>query len=90
MSQYSFREIPSNTPEEVASAMMDLIQDEQYGGGTVLEITVAGTRVIPAWNIDPPPTGAVGSSASGLPLELVQKNLAPIIEKLKTERGVDL
>ncbi|KAI9719761.1 MAG: hypothetical protein M1812_003249 [Candelaria pacifica] len=88
MSQFSFRDMPSNTPEEVAKAMADLVQDGQYDGGTVLEITVAGTRVIPLWNIDPPASG--GSSGRGAPQEMMQKAVAPIVDKMKRERGIDL
>ncbi|KAI9792870.1 MAG: hypothetical protein M1835_007628 [Candelina submexicana] len=89
-SQFSVRDIPSNTTAEVADAMVDLIQDGKYAGGTVLEITVAGTRVIPLWNIDPPPDAAFGSGAASAPSEMIQKTVAPMIEKMKSERGVDL
>ena len=33
-----FNEVESLKPDEVAAAMIDLVQDGKYGGGTLLEI----------------------------------------------------
>lgn len=42
------------TPEQIADTMLKLLEDPIYGDGTVLEATVKGTRVIPAFNAHPP------------------------------------
>ncbi|KAH7374451.1 hypothetical protein B0T11DRAFT_535 [Plectosphaerella cucumerina] len=47
------------TPEEVAEAMVRLIQDEEFVGGTVLEVGKGSTRVVHAYN-DPGPDMSPG------------------------------
>ncbi|RFU28326.1 hypothetical protein B7463_g8011, partial [Scytalidium lignicola] len=43
------------TPEHVARSMVDLIEDGNYGGGTVLEVSSNELpRVLPVWDITPP------------------------------------
>lgn len=42
------------TPEQIADAMLKLLEDPIYGDGTALEATVKGTRVIPSINAPPP------------------------------------
>lgn len=37
-----FNEVESLKPDEVAAAMIDLVQDGKYGGGTLLEIMANG------------------------------------------------
>ena len=57
-----FNKVESLKPDDVAKAMIDLVQDGKYGGGTLLEIMPNNgpkTRVIPEWNIDPPQGGYV-------------------------------
>lgn len=50
--------IPSITKwipeEEVAASMLELLVNEEYGNGTVLEISSGGTRVVPEFNNEPP------------------------------------
>ena len=56
---FSLRE--SLKPDDVAKAMIDLVQEGKYVGGTCLEIMPnkgPQTRVIPEWNIDPPQGGS--------------------------------
>jgi hypothetical protein len=36
----------ANTPEEVAASMIDLIVEERYTGGTILQMTKSGVRVV--------------------------------------------
>jgi hypothetical protein len=58
----NFGAIEALTPDEVAKAMIDLVQEGKYVGGTVLEIMPNNgpkTRVVPEWNIDPPQGGSL-------------------------------
>ncbi|KAF2646430.1 NAD(P)-binding protein [Massarina eburnea CBS 473.64] len=45
------------TPEEVAEAMLRLLEEAELGGGTILEVGAKQTRVVDAFN-DPGPSGA--------------------------------
>ncbi|GAD91858.1 hypothetical protein NECHADRAFT_91804 [Paecilomyces variotii No. 5] len=42
------------TPGQIADAMLMLLEDPAYGDGTILEATVKGTRVVPAFNAPAP------------------------------------
>ncbi|PNP56151.1 hypothetical protein THARTR1_03676 [Trichoderma harzianum] len=42
------------SPDDIAQAMLELLEDPQYGDGTILEATAAGTRVVPAFNAPVP------------------------------------
>ncbi|KAJ5697814.1 NAD(P)-binding protein [Penicillium malachiteum] len=82
MEQFNIDDAESVTAAEVGEAMVKLVEDGQYEGGKVLEITASGTRVIPEWNISPPPirfTGLVSEAT-------VDRNLAPIRARLKKDR----
>jgi NAD(P)-dependent dehydrogenase (short-subunit alcohol dehydrogenase family) len=57
-------------PEEVAEAMVKLMEDEELGAGTILEVGPKKHRVVPAFN-NPGPTGE-GISAAGA-AEVVQE-----------------
>lgn len=65
--------------------MLEVIQEKKYGCGTVLEVSKAGTRVIPEWNIAPP-----SGTGTGLKEEEVAAGakalLEPILKKLETEK----
>jgi len=48
-------------PDDIAAAMIDLVQEGKYGGGTALEVIAnkgPQRRVIPKWNIDAPKGGS--------------------------------
>ncbi|KAL7935914.1 hypothetical protein V8C35DRAFT_298560 [Trichoderma chlorosporum] len=45
--------------EEVVAAMYELVVNEAYGDGTILEVTAGATRVIPRFNAPPPAAGSV-------------------------------
>ncbi|KAG2161427.1 hypothetical protein VTO58DRAFT_110111 [Aureobasidium pullulans] len=53
------------TPEEVAEAMLKLVEDEDMVGGTILEVGHEQTRIVPMLN-NPGPKGAA-ISVSGTP-----------------------
>ncbi|KAI9825689.1 MAG: hypothetical protein M1832_001033 [Thelocarpon impressellum] len=83
MYQFSISDESTIAPEEVASWMAALVEEGQYGGGTVMEITKAGVRRIPAWNIDPP---VMVKAAAQLPPPYIERMLAPIAQKLAGEK----
>lgn len=64
------------SPQEVAEAMLSLVESEDYPGGTVLEVGVAYTRTVSVYN-DPGPTQELrqGTTLSGM------KNIAETIAK---------
>ena len=41
-------------PEEIAAAMYRLAVDEELGDGTVLEVTLGDSRVVPQFHTTPP------------------------------------
>lgn len=41
-------------PDEIAAGMYELVVNEQYGNGTILEVTRGATRVIPEFYLEPP------------------------------------
>jgi len=82
MKQFGYGQTNSNSPEDVADAMMDLITNGKYPGGSCMEVSIKGTRILGTWNIDPPDT--VGTT---VPQEIIDANTAPIKEMLSKERG---
>lgn len=84
-SQFSYHASKALSPETVAEHMTQLIQEKRYGCGTVLELSLKGSRVIPEWNI-PPPDGE-GTGAEFDMEAFTKAMLKPIVEKLDTERG---
>ncbi|KAH0525746.1 hypothetical protein TsFJ059_009166 [Trichoderma semiorbis] len=47
--------------EEVTAAMYELVVNEEYGNGTILEVTAGATRVVPKFNAPPPTAGSLGA-----------------------------
>ena len=88
-SQFSFQERNALKPDEVATSMLELLQEKKYECGTVLEISLAGTRVIPEWNVSPPNAAGTGQNKAELDAGL-KALLRPIEEKLKGETGPEL
>jgi hypothetical protein len=87
MSQFSIQDDEALSPDDVAKGMLDLVQKGEYGGGTVLEISMAGTRVIPEWNCDPPSMKGTGQEfARNQDRERSLRE--PISVRMKLERGV--
>jgi short-subunit dehydrogenase len=83
--QFSADEARFLTPAVCAKHMLELLQEKKYPCGTVSEITLQGTRVIPEWNVSPP-------DGSGTGQELVQDEqlmanmLEPITAALEKDR----
>jgi short-subunit dehydrogenase len=76
--QFSADEARFLTPAVCAKHMLELLQEKKYPCGTVSEITLQGTRVIPEWNVNPP-------DGSGTGQELVQDEqlMANMLEPIK-------
>ncbi|KAJ5634235.1 hypothetical protein N7528_002077 [Penicillium herquei] len=79
------------SPEDVARVMHQaIIEPLKYPGGTVLEVTVLGTRVIPPWNMDPPGMkDGIMTPLTDIPAEAIAIAMKPIFDITAAERGVD-
>lgn len=86
VSQFSFNENNALSPENVAKNMLKLIQEKEYECGTVLELSMTGTRKIPEWNISPPSGGGTGQELNDAD-SMYQAMLEPILKKLDSERN---
>lgn len=80
MTQFGFDQADTVSVREVATAIQRLVEDGKYSGGTVLEITANGTRVIPEWGVSPPPTKLTGVSGKE-----IDQNIGPVIKLLEME-----
>lgn len=85
MVQFGLDKSETVTPADVGEAIVSLVEDGQYGGGTVMETTAYGSRVIPEWNVSPTPSKLTGIMTQ----EDIDRNLAPMKEKLQKERLVE-
>ena len=72
----------------MAQAELRLIESGEYPGGTVYEISMAGERVVPAWNINPPGFNPENPTAGiAVPPEAMERANAPIWTTLAKERS---
>jgi hypothetical protein len=85
MKQFGYTAEASITPDDVAKAMVELVTDGKYEGGTCVETTTNGIRILGVWNIDPP-----HYEGTAVPKEMIENNQAPIKALLKKERRVRL
>lgn len=90
MAEYKYDAAHAITPAAVADSMLDLVQQGSYSGGTILEVTAAGNRVIPAWNIDPPAATKEAESGGDRKKEESQGDYGRILGILDGERGAGL
>ncbi|ETS87772.1 hypothetical protein PFICI_01600 [Pestalotiopsis fici W106-1] len=76
------------TSEEVANAISGAVESADYPGGTILEVSQAGRRIIPEWNIAPPGLidGKMGKGTT-VPPEAIAKALGPILARTAAEKG---
>ena len=82
MDQYSYSPAIALTAESVAGTMMELIQENKYPRGTVLEVTLQGnvvTKTKQVWELAPVPPEVIRPA--------VEKSFEPVREALKAERG---
>ncbi|KAH7366653.1 hypothetical protein BKA66DRAFT_425198 [Pyrenochaeta sp. MPI-SDFR-AT-0127] len=84
LKQYSVTQDRSLTPETCATHLLDLLQKKEYPCGSVLEVTLAGSRLIPEWNI-PPPQGQ-GTGQEMMDEQFIDNLLGPIKKTLDSER----
>ncbi|KAF2679239.1 NAD(P)-binding protein [Lentithecium fluviatile CBS 122367] len=89
ITQYSFAESKALMPGDVAANMLRLLQEKEFGCGTVLELSKAGTRVVPEWNIEPSSAEGTGQNEDEQKAGL-QALLGPIREKLGGEKASKL
>ncbi|KAK4542110.1 hypothetical protein LTR36_007141 [Oleoguttula mirabilis] len=83
--QYSYTDEVCITPEDVAEAMMEMVQSGEYPGGSLLECSKRNLRE----RLESREAGAlVMASKSAEPHQWVEKCYAPIREVWKKERGV--
>lgn len=82
MKQFGYTMENSISADDVANAMIELVTEGKYGGGTCLETTVTGTRTLGTWNIEPP-----HFAGTAVPKEALERNIAPVLAALKKERG---
>jgi hypothetical protein len=68
------------TQEEVAAAIRMVIEEDKYGGGTCLEVSKMGTRLVPFIVLE--------GEGTQVPEEAVRKTLAPILAVTNAERGI--
>lgn len=83
LKQYSVTTDKALTPDACATSLLDLLQKKEYPCGSVLEITLVGTRLIPEWGVEPP----VGMGAGqDLDEDFMTNMLQPIRDTLNAER----
>ncbi|KAF5026973.1 hypothetical protein F66182_1003 [Fusarium sp. NRRL 66182] len=75
--------------EEVARAIDEAVEMAEYPGGTILEVSKDGTRVIPEWNITAPGLidGQMGKGTT-VPPDTIAKAMGPILARTAAERGL--
>lgn len=84
MNNFRYEAEHAMSPTDVAERMIEICQNKaKYSGGTVLETSLYGTRVIPEWNVDPPKHPRLGVGVDGKELE----TFSHIDNLLKNERG---
>ncbi|GME56192.1 putative NAD-dependent 15-hydroxyprostaglandin dehydrogenase protein [Neofusicoccum parvum] len=84
LKDFRYHESTILEPRDVASAAVRLVEAGKYGGGTVLEVTTNGTRVIPEWGVMPPPQA---EKNTGAPSEIVPPLKVEVKDYLVKERG---
>ncbi|KAK4082287.1 uncharacterized protein Triagg1_2099 [Trichoderma aggressivum f. europaeum] len=70
-----FRADLAASAEDIAEAMLELLENPQYGDGTIFEATAKGTRVVPAFNAPAPDLkdGAVAAYQAEVERRLIKK-----------------
>lgn len=82
--QFSVTPEMALTPETCATHLLELLQKKEYACGSVLELTLDGTRLIPEWGVEP-------LKAQGAALNVdeayITKMLQPIKDTLEAEKA---
>jgi hypothetical protein len=82
MAQFGYDPDYTITPQRVAEDMYELITNGKYPGGTCLENSLGGTRVLGTWNIEPPK--GQGTTA---PKEMRDRLNERMVDLMRRERG---
>jgi hypothetical protein len=85
LKQYSVTPDRALTPDTCAHHLLELLQKKKYPCGSVLEITLAGTRLIPEWGVEPPQGQGAGQEVDN---DFVENMLRPIKDTLEAEKGI--
>ena len=85
--QYSASEARFLTPDACAKSLLDLLQKKEYPCGSVLEISLSGTRVIPEWNVDPPQGQGTGQEIDE---DFINNLVAPIKKAVESDKASKL
>lgn len=83
--QYSATQDRFLTPDTCAKHLLELLQKKEYPCGSVLEVTLPGTRLIPEWNV-PPPQGE-GTGQELMDEQFIENMLGPIKKTLDAEKA---
>jgi hypothetical protein len=81
MKQFGYTMENTITADTVAVSMIDLVQGAEYVGGSCMEVSSSGRRLLGTWNIPEPP--AEGTS---IPKEVIELNYRPVQATLQAER----
>lgn len=69
-------------PEEIAEGMYELVVNEAHGAGTIFEVTLGDTRVVPLYDAPAP-------SGRGIMMRGYAESMAKVYSDLKT-KGLDV
>jgi len=94
MNNFAYNADHALLPSDVAERMIELCQQSKYTGGTVLETSVVGSRIIPEWNVDPPKwvtdPDVAKTASQGAGTSDGEENYGHIRKLMNKERGVAL
>ncbi|QRC95552.1 hypothetical protein JI435_032360 [Parastagonospora nodorum SN15] len=83
--QYSATEAGYLTPQDCAKHLLDLLQKKEYACGTVLELTIEGTRIIPEWNVAP--LRVKGTGQEEMDEEFLGNLLRPVKQAVEKDKA---
>lgn len=88
--RYGITEDIALTSNAVAAAIGEAIESHDIPGGSIVEISkLGGIRVVPEWNIDPPPGTVDDKAAAGnaAPADMIKNVMGPILRVTEAERN---
>jgi hypothetical protein len=80
--QFGYTDENSISAETVAEAMVKVMVNSAYPGGSCMEVSTSGRRILGTWNIPEP--AALGTKVSD---EIAAKNWAPLRATMEKEKG---
>ncbi|KIW06083.1 uncharacterized protein PV09_03254 [Verruconis gallopava] len=87
--RYGYSDALAISAEDVAKSELKLIKEGRYNGGTILEISLFGERVIPEWGIRPPGSDSAESmKGAEVPKEVIERAVKPILDILDKESNL--